>query len=835
MKIYSTVGGVGLFALSLTASALSLGQSQGQAVLGAPLDLVFQLEPDAGLDAAASCVAAEVMMGDRRVDGSRVRVTPLSTRAGQPAAVRVRASVMVDEPVVTVRLSAGCVGQMSRSYTFFAELPETVERSAMPLDIAQFGAASAASAAAAPARRERPALRDAAAVPRVRTDNASARPAPPPRPRKPAARPPQVAPAPAQPQEGAAPGESRLRMEPLNTWLGTPAGVTGAAGSGAAAGASGAAAGAAAPVPVPPAPAPAAPAVAAAPPSAATAPAPAPAAVAEAPVAAAGPAEADPRILALEAELQALRARDARYAASLAEMRSQLEAMQTDQGSPWTLPLLMALAVALAVLAWLLLRLRSLTQAPPANAWLHSLGDASRMDDPAFAAGVAPAGPASASLPPLGRATAGAAPVSGFGPSTLRTSMVFDPDAMPVHGPRELVKPEDLFDVRQQAEFFTSVGEYEQAIAVLRKHIDEHEDSSPLAYLELLGLFYQLSRRAEYDALRQQFEQHFAVRVPEMAQFAQRGQSLEHSPELLARIEALWPTDHVCELIEGALFRAPGQGSELLFDLEAFDDLLLLQAVARTTPADMRGVVAGRVRTTPAAGPVHAPASVPEPTPVAAAAMAATAGAAAFDASAPDMPTVLVPDAPGLDALVPGVSTPGVSTPGVSTPGDQPWATLERAGLPTLMPLPPVLEQPPLSLDMPLDFEAPPGVFARSEPLAPDSADSSLPAMPPLLDIDLSDVGRAQPLDLPAVESLPFDLEEFPTRPIVGSGVDQTVGFNPIDPRLPLPDDLELTPWDMEDSPDSILSAFNAARTDRVIAKPPAEDSGKDKPGEGRG
>ncbi|MNL74596.1 hypothetical protein D3C87_2002570 [compost metagenome] len=56
------------------------------------------------------------------------------------------------------------------------------------------------------------------------------------------------------------------------------------------------------------------------------------------------------------------------------------------------------------------------------------------------------------------------------------------------------------------------------------------------------------------------------------------------------------------------------------------------------------------------------------------------------------------------------------------------------------------------------------------------------------------------------------------------------MGFNALDPKLPLPDDLTLTPWEEDDSPDSIFSAWNAARTEMVSAKPPAEDDKKDKP-----
>lgn len=787
VKICYTFGGVGLFALSLTASALSLGQSQGQVVLGAPLDLVFQWQPDADMDAATSCVRADVLLGERRIDASRVNITPLARRAGLPASVRVRASVVIDEPVVVVKLAAGCQSPTSRSYTFFAELPETVAASGAALDIRQLSELPPPPAIAppperlrapapAPARRAEPASRPTASV------NPAQVPAEP-RPRKPEPKPAsKPAKAPAVPAPTVTPAgesglrmeprlriDSRLRMEPLDAWTAPAAGAAAAAaltppGATATPGADGL--------------------------TDVTLPAVAP--------------EADQRVLALETQIQSMKAREASQNASLARISSQLEALQSEkeQGSPWTLPLLAALAIALAVLAWLLLRLRNLTQAA-ANSWRDS-GDGYVAAMPGAAAGdtafgsavpfVAPA--ATVSTPP------GAAfdvrqdeVTTEFGLSAFGASMSADAQALAVRKPRAVVKPEELFDVRQQAEFFTSVGEYEQAIAVMRKHIAEHEDSSPLAYLELLGLFYQLSRKTEYEELRRQFEQHFAARVPEMAQFAQRGRSLVHYPDLLANIEALWPTEEVGDLLESHLFRQPGQ--DRLFDLEAFDDLLLLQAVARTTPARARGETAGRVRTTPAV--------VADDTPPASVAATALAAAAAAGA--------------------------GVA------PGEQPWATLDRshASAPPLVPLPEALETPELSLDIPSRFDVPEGPFARAEPLGTDAAGADAPAASSLLDIDLSDVGRWQPLDLPAVEPLPFDLEEFPKRPIVGSPVDQNVGFNAIDPKQSLPADLELTPWEEESSPDSIFSAWNAARTDRVIAKPVVDEDRKDKPESGNG
>ncbi|MCT9812725.1 hypothetical protein N0K08_19000 [Acidovorax sp. Be4] len=711
---------------------------------------------------------ASLQLGDRRIDGGRVSVTPLPSRDGQPAAVRVRASVTVDEPVVVVQVSAGCQGRVSRSYTFFAELPEAAPRSAMPVDLAKLSsapvvAATAAGTALSPATAEPRRTPPAAVSKPAPAPRAPVKVAPPKQPPKAVVKPPAPAPAPA-PAPVPAPAvaatqppqpESRLRMEPLEAWSGPTA-----------AGAS-------------PGTKPHSDADAAAQPPAASA----------ADAAAREPADA--RVQALEAQMLALKAREVSQNASLTQMRSELAALQArDEGSIWTIPLLAALAIALAALGWLLLRLRGLAQNPQQQAWLHSVDASLRASggaqEPVASNPFEAAGAqehvttlAGTEMPPAPAAVHEESAAPDFGPATLLAA----PVVAAAPRVRDVVKPEELMDVRQQAEFFTSVGEYEQAIAVMRKHIAQHEDSSPLAYLELLGLFYQLSRKNEFDALRAQFEQHFAARVPDMAQFAQRGKSLEHYTELLATIEALWPTDEVGDLLESYLFRHQGPDSGVLFDLAAFDDLLLLQAVARTTPAAARGNLNARLRTTPAVAPVDQV----QATPVA----AAGAGLAL---------------------------------------ADEPWATLEKnAAAPALVNVP---LMPELDLEIPSRFDVPDGAFARSSPLNDGAAD--MPAASPLLDIDLSDVGRLAPLDLPKVEPLPFDALEFPSWTVAAPADDQAVGFNARDPKRPMSVDLELEPWD-QDAPESIFTALNSART-ALVAPPSAEaNAGKPKPDDDKG
>jgi len=191
-----------------------------------------------------------------------------------------------------------------------------------------------------------------------------------------------------------------------------------------------------------------------------------------------------------------------------------------------------------------------------------------------------------------------AEPAKAAPPAPPEAAIAPPPPAMPA---LHVVHPEDLFDLQQQAEFFISVGEHDQAIAILTRHINENHAASPWAYLELLRLYRSLSRVGPFNQLRTQFQQHFNAQVPEFAAFHTENRHLLDYPEVLAGIEALWSDDSVLALLESLLFcRHAGDGAQP-FDLCAYDDLLMLYAIARTTPASARGVPPPRQRTTPAA------------------------------------------------------------------------------------------------------------------------------------------------------------------------------------------------------------------------------------------
>ncbi len=111
--------------LLLTATqclALSLGATQGNVIIGRPLDIVVSSNIDAAEAAAGLCLEAEVMYGEMRVPASAITaaVHRLNGVAGG-GALRVRVMQPVNEPFVTLTLKAGCQSSFRRSYTLLAD------------------------------------------------------------------------------------------------------------------------------------------------------------------------------------------------------------------------------------------------------------------------------------------------------------------------------------------------------------------------------------------------------------------------------------------------------------------------------------------------------------------------------------------------------------------------------------------------------------------------------------------------------------------------------------------------------------------------------------------
>ncbi len=570
------------------ASALSLGGSRGAVVIGSPVDLSFDIQPDPGSDVASSCVIAQLVAGDTPIGGSRVRVSPQPESAGRSAAVRVQTSSVIEEPVLTVTLTAGCTGKVTRSYTFLADPPGRTPSAAGPLPLAVLPAAAGPGASSAPAASGRSSAagttaRNGAAVARAVP---ASRAAPAALARAPRAK---VLPA-AQAPAAVAPGP-RLVLEPLDLWLEGPVALRSTQALMAA-------------------------------PSEESSPQRAEAAAAWRALNARPEdmREDAERLRTLQAEAAAAKAGGARDRAAALQVQQQLDEAYAERFPASVVYVLGALlALALGLAAWLWRRSTRVSD-QAAKSWGESV-KVSAVDSVAPSSPLAePAWEPMETLP-LPSMAGGLKTASGQGgffkdakdasaPAPLAAVRAAAPVAAavltakppPVVEPvraLQIVNPDDLFDIQQQAEFFVSVGEHNQAVEVLRKHIQDHRETTPVAYLELLRLFHTLSRAEDFMQLRAQFMRYFNAKVPEFSAFNRQGRPLDRYPDALAEIEAEWSSPAVLHTLDKFLFHRPGNANTEPFDLAAYDDLLLLLGIAQTTPSSARGAPPPRARTTP--------------------------------------------------------------------------------------------------------------------------------------------------------------------------------------------------------------------------------------------
>jgi len=612
VKLRKFIFGLGCWLVASGATAISLGQSRGSVILGAPVDLAFGVQPDAGADLASSCITADVAFGDSAVAENKIRITHLV----DSSAVRVQVAGSVNEPVVTVTVSAGCSGNVTRTYTFLADLPmahvpgrvvNIDQLASAPPAVARDSGAGADRTVSSPAARRRA---QAPVEPREQGEAAAAAPLKPPVAR-PAARiapprPPRVVAPKATENEARTakavapppvPERSRLVMEPLDALAEPSVALRPSADMGAVSAQSSASQRQEAAV---------------------------------AWKALNTPLETvqrgDERVRALEAEMAALRAKSTAERISVVELQQRLALIESQRFPAGVVYVLLALLALVSVLlAWVWTRARRDAQLAM-QAWRDSVALSAKYSD---AGAYDPHGlrshPHGTWAPeessPLGEDTyvlpSEMEPVSSSetpAPATPERAQTPAPVAAAGflrESSPQIVNPEELFDIQQQAEFFVSVGEHEQAVEVMKRYIADHQETSPSAYQELLWLYHKLGRSDDFSRLREQFSRHFNVQVPAFSAFSHKGRTLEDYPDALAAIEAEWTSSSVVQLLEKFLFRRDGSAVVAPFDLAAFDDLLLLLAIAQTAPASARGASPPRLRTTPLGSQLDRVASVP--------------------------------------------------------------------------------------------------------------------------------------------------------------------------------------------------------------------------------
>jgi hypothetical protein len=293
--------------------------------------------------------------------------------------------------------------------------------------------------------------------------------------------------------------------------------------------------------------------------------------------------DAEVRIQALQTELKALREQFAQTSQQLLEMRSQLSAMQSEQWDPLWLYVL----AGMCALSWV-----GLTVVARQGGWMQGQVSSSR---PSPKKDVQPWWSAHP-LAQQGFKDVAAPSVARSQPQPLKQALeepLKDPHAYKVEAAllEDLPTPtmqshlkamgsEELFDIRQQAEFFMSLGQHDQAIEVLKQRIEMDQLTSPLVYLDLFHIYHMLGMRPDFAQLRNTFNRLFYGHVPEFAKYGHAGKDLESYELLTRQICERWNTPQAPDLLAQCIYRSDSRPATDFVDVPAFQDLILLYEIS---------------------------------------------------------------------------------------------------------------------------------------------------------------------------------------------------------------------------------------------------------------
>lgn len=556
-----------LLSTAMSSHAATLGRHSGAAVLGRPLDVRVQALLAPGEDVGSLCIQSEVLYGDVAVSSGSVSTSVQRTAPDAQASVRVQVSQPVNEPIVTVVVKAGCSAPFSRRFVLLADpisepsmtgaggslIPGALPAVTLPPLAAETRLTARTTAGG----------RDAVAADADANTPTGAAAAPAPVRKKPEvqrSRPASVVRKPAP--EPAAPATPRLQLDPVDLSL----------------------------------------------------------AIERDPVlkmslamlsepttsederAAAGllwkAINASPedvlrdaqKLAVLEAESKGLREQEQQNRAALTAMESQLDSARYMTWLAYVFGALFVLA--LGALLWLSRRRKEEQSAADQGAWYAGATKPART----ARAAAASAGVLESREEPQGVDIDLNLDGDFDDYQSLHDSSMALIDGTPAAGSKarggvevantpaavsRSVATEELFDVQQQADFFVSLGEYEQAIGVLKGHLAESQEPGALAYLDLFRLYHQLGRHDEYEQLREEFNLQFNAGAPPFEHYSDDSKGLESYETAFGRIQALWPQPRVLDVIEKSIFKEPNDPDGEVFDLEAYRELLLLHAVAK--------------------------------------------------------------------------------------------------------------------------------------------------------------------------------------------------------------------------------------------------------------
>lgn len=520
MRFKAVTVGVILASTALGSAALTLGRARGAAWIGQSLELVIPVQVDAGQVDSALCPEADVFHGDIRQDGNRIQVLVEST--GQPDSFnfRVLSSALVDEPVVTVYLRAGCTQKSSRKFVLLADLPgETLpvqSRQTPPPAPVVLPAEAKTAIAAAPkhAAQEPPktdakeaALKDPAHVQSTSEKKTAKTEAPAPR------------------HKPVDVGMPRLHLDPVDTLSerikSLEANATNTAQDEA--------------------------------------------------------VQDKQKLQHLQDDLRTLLDQAAKNEAILVTLRQRLEQAESDRvplGMVYGLIALLLLCF--GSLAYVVTRRPKLvsTQSLPGpdDSAIAQAAPLANSDETASNNAAAAVQVVHGNIPNL---------VPNLDEKFSDESKNLAPAGAPAGLPRHHnFNADTLVDLRQQAEFLGKLGKVDEALEILEAGIRSNPIESPLLFLDLLVIANSSNRKADFSQFSAEFTQLFNVKVPEFALFRDEGRSLDAYPALLEHLNGQWESPHVLDVIESCILRDLDALESDPFDLAAFRELISMHGTA---------------------------------------------------------------------------------------------------------------------------------------------------------------------------------------------------------------------------------------------------------------
>ena len=300
---------------------------------------------------------------------------------------------------------------------------------------------------------------------------------------------------------------------------------------------------------------------------------------------------ASDQIKALEQQVEQVLAEARRQQVQLAQQRHRLATAEA--ANTW-LPWLLLGGLAVGGLAiWLALRVRRLQHELDRRLWTQAEVD---LHETLAPGGVLPGAPLMSSDQPL------LSQAAMLGATTMPDLTIAQPRRVVTAAPVAVAAPskphefslgtgvpprpvsvEELLDLDQQVDFFIALGQAQSAIDLLLSHVRSTGGTNALPYFKLLEIYRSQGDEEAYERTRERFNQRFNAFAPDWDGDLASGRLLEDYPEVVQRIQKAWlqPLRAVAELDALLLRRADLEP----FDLPAYRDVLMLQALVRDLPA----------------------------------------------------------------------------------------------------------------------------------------------------------------------------------------------------------------------------------------------------------